>query len=219
MDFEKIRKLALQNTPKINLKNHPNYFRHDVIASLKENNCIGIELGVAGGHFSSRMIKSGKFKKFYGVDLYEDHHNVDEYIKALKFIGLLENYVLIRMSFEEAINLFEDNFFDFIYFDGYAHTGEEGGKFFTDWYKKLKIGGVFAGDDYSDEWPLVKWAVNYMVQQLGCELNITGRVENTHLNKYPSWFFIKEKNIDFQPNKTLLELGSNLREATRKKIH
>lgn len=62
MDFEKIRKLALQNTPKINLKNHPNYFRHDVIASLKENNCIGIELGVAGGHFSSRMIKSRKFR-------------------------------------------------------------------------------------------------------------------------------------------------------------
>ena len=90
------------------------------------------------------------------------------------------------MSFDDAIGLFEDNLGDFIYFDGYAHTGEEGGKTFSDWYKNLKIGGVFSGDDYHDGWPLVKWAVNDMVSKLNCELNVTGKIENTHLNRYPS---------------------------------
>lgn len=44
----------------------------------------------------------------------------------------------------------------FIYVDGYAHTGEDRGKTLFDWYPKLKIGGLMAGDDYHDDWPLVK---------------------------------------------------------------
>ena len=132
------------------------------------------------------MVQSGKFKRFYGIDLYEDHHDTKEYVSALSLVGIEENYSLLRMSFDDAIGLFEDNLFDFIYFDGYAHTGEEGGKTFSDWYKKLKVGGVFSGDDYHDDWPLVKWAVNDMVSKLNCELNVTGKIENTHLNRYPS---------------------------------
>ena len=121
------------------------------------------------------------------------------------------------MSFDEAINLFDDNFFDFIYFDGYAHTGEEGGKTFCEWYKKLKIGGLFAGDDYSENWPLVKWAVNDMVSKLGVELNITGKiVGDSVMNKYPSWFFLKENDFNLKPNKKLEEFGATIRNATRK---
>ena len=217
MKSEDIKKIALKNTPKVKIIEHDNFFRHDLINFLKKDNLIGIELGVAGGHYSDKMLKSGKFKKFYGVDLYEDHHDVQEYISALKLIGLEKNYVLLRMSFDEAINLFDDNFFDFIYFDGYAHTGEEGGKTFCDWYKKLKIGGLFAGDDYSENWPLVKWAVNDMVSKVGVELNITGKiVGDSVMNKYPSWFFLKEKDFKLKPNKKLEELGATIRNATRK---
>ena len=76
------------------------------------------------------MVQSGKFKRCYGIDLYEDHHDTKEYVSALSLVGIEENYSLLRMSFDDAIGLFEDNLFDFIYFDGYAHTGEEGGKTF-----------------------------------------------------------------------------------------
>jgi hypothetical protein len=31
------------------------------------------------------------------------------------------------MSFDDALDIFDDEFFDFIYIDGFAHTGEEGG--------------------------------------------------------------------------------------------
>lgn len=217
MKSEDIKKIALKNTPEVKIIEHDNFFRHDLINFLKKDNLIGIELGVAGGHYSDKMLKSGKFKKFYGVDLYEDHHDVQEYISALKLIGLEKNYVLLRMSFDEAINLFDDNFFHFIYFDGYAHTGEEGGKTFCEWYKKLKIGGLFAGDDYSENWPLVKWAVNDMVAKLGVELNITGKiVGDSVMNKYPSWFFLKENDFNLKPNKKLEEFGATIRNATRK---
>ena len=217
MDDIGIKKLAVEKTPKVKTIFHDKYFRHDILKSLNNNDCIGIELGVAGGNFSKRMVKSGKFKKFFGIDLYEDHHNTKEYIEALKLIGLNSNYTLLRMSFDEAISLFSDSYFDFIYFDGYAHTGEEGGKNFSDWFCKLKVGGIFCGDDYHDDWPLVKWGVNNIVSQLNCDLNVTGKTEDTHLNKYPSWFFKKESEKTFNNDPDLLNLGLQIRKATKNK--
>ena len=111
---------------------HNELHRHECVQFLGTNECIGIELGLATGHFSGRMIQSGEFKKFYGVDLYGDHHDTDEYKSAIKLVGLDSNYTLLRMSCDEALDLFDDNYFDFIYFDGYAHKGEEGGKTFSD---------------------------------------------------------------------------------------
>ena len=83
--------------------------------------------------------------------------------------------------------------------------------------KKLKVGGMFAGDDYHDDWPLVKWAVNDMVTKIGCDLNVTIKTENTYPNHYPTWFFNKEKECDFTSDAALLELGTKIRYSTRKK--
>ena len=130
MNNAEVQELANQSTPEVKLKIYDNYHRHDVLEALKGKNNVGIELGVAGGHYSKRMVQSGKFKRFYGIDLYEDHHDTKEYVSALSLVGIEENYSLLRMSFDDAIGLFEDNLFDFICFDGYAHTGEEGGKTF-----------------------------------------------------------------------------------------
>jgi len=201
--------------PKVSLIKHEDYFRHDLLKMIEGENYIGIELGVAGGHFSEKMMSSGKFSKFYGVDLYEDHHDTNEYINALKLIGLEKNYVLLRMSFDEALEIFDDHYFDFIYFDGYAHTGEEGGKTFNDWYRKLKVGGIFAGDDYHVDWPLVMWAVNDMVSQLGYDLHVTGKQGNDNLNFYPSWFFKKLSDKEFSTNVDLKKQGQQIRKQTR----
>ncbi len=131
---------------------------------------MGIELGVARGIFSRRMVESGKFTLFFGVDEYGgDVHNTTEYKDALRHIGINRHYHLLRMRFDEAIDLFKDNFFDFIYVDGFAHTGEEGGQTLYSWYKKLKVGGIIAGDDYSNDWPLVVWTVNEFAKNIGVE--------------------------------------------------
>ena len=170
----------------------PGSSRVDVVEPLDGSLNVGIELGVAAGSFSKRLVASGKFKKVFGVDTYDDYyHHLDEYRRALREVGLLENYSLLRMTFDQARPLFDDNSFDFIYIDGFAHTGLEGGKTLSDWWPALKVGGVMAGDDNHSDWPLVMWAVNDMVDQLGLQLHITESVDTASYNRYPSWYVVK----------------------------
>ena len=215
VDMQELNKIAAGKTPAVRTRIEKDFYRHHVVNSLKGADNIGIELGVAGGVFSKRMVDSGKFKMFYGVDLYSDHHDTDEYVRALKHVGVGANYKLLRMSFDDALGLFDDDYFDFIYFDGYAHTGEEGGKSFVDWYRKVKVGGIIAGDDYHDDWPLVKWAVNTLAKKLDVELSVTGLTETTNLSHYPSWFFTKDRNVEFDGllDGELFDLGQKVKES------
>jgi len=173
-----------------------NCHRHDVVHLLEGRDNVGVELGVAEGVFSERMVRSGRFATFIGIDMYADLHDTAEYKRALRRVGLQSSYKLLRMRFDEAIDLFDDGSLDFIYVDGYAHGGEEGGETIFDWFRKLRTGGVMAGDDYHPDWPLVMDAVNEFVRQLGCELLITERVENGNpYCRYPSWAVIKTGEI------------------------
>lgn len=181
--------------PKISTNTVGNLYRHDIVNYLVGKENIGIELGVATGKLSRKFLDTGKFRILFGVDVYNDTHDSIEYRKALSFIGLESNHKLIRLSFDEAIELFPDGYFDFIYVDGFAHTGEEGGKLLSDWYPKLKVGGVMSGDDYHQDWPLVMWAVNHFANQIGCQINLTGRTQDEEYSLYPSWFFVKEREV------------------------
>lgn len=189
-------KFAKKNMPSVDYFVASEILRHQIVGELNGSDNIGIELGVAQGVFSKRMISSGKFKEFWGVDSYGDSHNTEEYIEALKYIGIENRYRLLRMNFDEALEVFEDEYFDFIYIDGFAHTGEEGGKALIDWFRKLKVGGILAGDDYHEDWPLVQWAVNDFSEKVGVKFSITGGKEENDWCKYPSWFLRKEKNVD-----------------------
>nr|WP_289847883.1 class I SAM-dependent methyltransferase [Aliiglaciecola lipolytica] len=151
-----------------------------------------MELGIAEGVFSAEMMKSKKFMRYFGIDRYSDHHDVKEYLAVLKKIMIPhQNFTLIRSTFDEGVDLFPDEYFDFIYVDGYAHTGENAGKTIEKWYPKLKVGGIMAGDDYHDDWPLVKLVVNHVVEQLGVELNVTENTSKERYCMYPSWAFLK----------------------------
>jgi hypothetical protein len=210
-------KSAIKHTPQVKVVGKQGWLRHDVASVLNGNNNIGIELGVAQGTFSKRMLNSDKFKRFYGVDIYGDTHNQEEYVSTLKYIGFPEpRYNLLRMDFESALELFSDEYFDFIYVDGFAHTGEEGGKTLIQWIKKLKIGGILAGDDYHGDWPLVIWAVNDLARQIGVEVNITLGIEEVDFCKYPTWYFRKEKKIDkLSINPLLYKIGM----SEKRRIH
>ena len=166
--------------------------REGAFGPLSGHDNIGIELGVAAGSFSERMMSSGLFRKVFGVDTYDDYyHHIDEYRQAIERVGLENNYSLLRMTFEQARELFPDNSLDFIYVDGFAHTGQEGGQTLADWFSALKVGGVMAGDDYHEDWPLVVWAVNDFADALGVQLWRTDITESHSYNRYPSWFFVK----------------------------
>ena len=190
----------------------PGTSRDAVLDPLRGKKNVGIELGVAGGSFSTRIVESGKFDKVFGVDTYDDYyHHIDEYREAISQVGLKSNYSLLRMTFEEALSLFPDEFFDFIYVDGFAHTGQEGGQTLADWYPKLKVGGIMAGDDYHDDWPLVQWAVNDFASALGVGLTVTEKTESHSYNRYPSWFITKTHSAIsdvYRPHPTLVKVAA-----------
>lgn len=201
--------LAQKNTPKVKVEGKEGWLRHDVVNLLEGNENVGIELGVAKGIFSRRMLESRKFKRFYGVDVYGDTHNTAEYSSTLKYIGYKDpKYCLLRMDFESAVDLFEDEYFDFVYVDGFAHTGEDGGKTLIDWLSKVKAGGILAGDDYHRDWPLVVWAVNHLASELGVSVSVTLGVEDTDYCRYPTWWIRKIKsNIKPRLDPLLFDLG------------
>ena len=211
MHKDQLREIAASQMPEVTPELVYGSSRWNVIDDLPVLGNLGIELGVAAGSFSAKMMASGKFARFWGVDMYADSHNIHEYKIALRLVGLEQNYHLLRMTFDQAIDLFPDSYFDFIYVDGYAHTGEEGGRTLLHWYAKLKPGGIMAGDDYDlHSWPLVVWAVHDLVQQLGLHLKITEQTADVTYNRYQSWFFTKPgetKPLTLAANATLMELG------------
>ena len=178
------------------LENKININRFEIVSLLDGNSNIGVELGVAEGEYSIEILKSNKFKKFYGIDSYSEfQHNNKEYEQTKKKLSVFKNYHLIRKTFEDSLIMFKNDSLDFIYIDGFAHTGNNGGKTLFDWIDKVKIGGICAGDDYHDNWPLVKKTVQYYTKNLDIKLYITDNNAKGKYSDYPSWYFFKENNI------------------------
>jgi len=48
----------------------------------------------------------------------------------------------------------------------------------ADWLPKAKIGGVIAGDDYHEKWPLVKDTINRFIDATGFDLIVSQTVED-----------------------------------------
>jgi len=141
---------------------------------------IGAELGVAKGAYSKVLLDSGRFFKLWCIDRWSDHHGLAEYLGCLERLPTAR---VLRASFAEAREAFPDGSFDFIYVDGYAHTGQDAGKTLFDWYPKVRRGGIFAGHDYHEaDWPDTFKQVNRFVAHHRLGLNITKEV------RWPSWW-------------------------------
>ena len=186
----------------------PKSHRHDVVQLLSGDANVGVELGIAEGVFSERMVQSGRFARFIGIDMYADDHDVAQYKRALKRIGIWSDYKLLRMRFDEAIDLFEDESLDFVYVDGYAHGGEEGGRTIFEWFRKVRVGGLIAGDDYSPAWPLVVKAVDTFALQLGQVIHLTEVTEaDNPYCRYPTWAIRKERSVALAAPAALVREG------------
>ena len=108
------------------------------------------------------------------------------------------------MRFEDALDLFPDRSLDFIYFDGYAHTGQNYGQTILDWSKKIKLNGILSGDDYDSKWELNKIIIDQFALQNKLKLFITETNKKKHI--YSSWYIRVNKNIKktkFQYSKLL----------------
>jgi hypothetical protein len=172
-----------------------NFKRRADIAQIIPPGGIGVELGVAEGGFSERLLKHSPLAYLYSIDMWagDRGHDIEQHRAAFRKLDPFRSRsTILKMRFDEALCLFPDGYFDFIYIDGYAHTGEENGQTFRDWYPKLKSGGIFAGDDYSPAWPLVVAEVDKFVAAQDLKLYVIPcEPEEDWASKYPTWFVHK----------------------------
>jgi FkbM family methyltransferase len=170
------------------------FTRRDDVATLFRDGGIGIELGVAAGDFSERILTRSTCEHLYSVDMWagDRGHGVDQYREAIiRLAPYRTRNSILRMRFDEALALFDESSLDFIYVDGYAHDGELNGQTFREWFPKLRAGGIMAGDDYHADWPLVVTAVDKFVADNRLELHIIQCSEDSWNSKYPTWFAMK----------------------------
>jgi len=168
----------------------------DDIVSLARPGGIGIELGVAEGDFSARVLAKRHFSHFYSVDMWagDRGHNDAQYRRVLaRLEQFKDRNTIIRMTFEETLPLFVDQYFDFIYIDGYAHDAQQNGKTLSDWWDKLAPGGIFAGDDYHPDFLNNQKAIDRFIDSRKLKLNIINcREPGSVWSEYPTWYTQKE---------------------------
>jgi len=155
---------------------------------------MGLELGVATGYFSNALLSVGNFARLYSIDAWSDHHDTAEYLRCINLLAKHANRsVVMRMFFADALLHFPDGFFDFIYVDAYAHTGQQDGRLLSDWYPKLRSGGLFAGHDYDPAaWPQTVVAVDRFAAAIGKRLEfVPGASTGFAEDIYASWYFYK----------------------------
>jgi hypothetical protein len=136
----------------------------------------GVELGVAAGGFSEAILRNSGCTRLWSIDRWDDHHDTKEYVAAARRLADAGQgrCIPLRISFHDALPLFADGSLDFIYIDGYAHTGQEGGKTLQEWWSKLRPGGVFAGHNYHLRWVPTIRAVDAFVASHQLPLHVTG---------------------------------------------
>jgi len=185
-------------------------FRDDfgiVLDSLGLNG-IGIEIGVRIGEFSEILLRNTKLKqicfldawKEYPPDLYQDLANCSQQEQDQRYaitVNKLKRYGdrarIIRKDCVDAVNDFEDCYFDFIYIDA-NHEYQYIKRDINDWYPKLKAGGLFSGHDYIDDCVKsngsfgVKGAVNEFCSSHSVKPYSTLAPAHQHT---PSWYFVK----------------------------
>lgn len=163
-----------------------------VLETLGLGEGVGIELGVARGTFSQQLLRLSRLRVLYSVDMWagdKKERGLKAYKESIaKMTPFGHRSVLLKMKFEEALDLFPDEFFDFMYIDGYAGTGNDGGKTYRQWISKLKPGGLIAGDDYHKQWKGVVENVDKLAQEYGLKLYTTQADGADVSHKYPSWY-------------------------------
>lgn len=161
--------------------------RNEISAFLKKfslNNFIA-EIGVNQGENFRYLLESNP-KIIFGIDHWA-YRRSKKHFDGMKELEASDHRVkLIRKNSIEAVNFFEDNFFDYIYIDANHHY-EAVSQDIEQWYKKVKIGGVFAGHDY------IKRRYSGVIRAIG-EFKEKNSKLHFHLTKEEcsTWLFIKE---------------------------
>jgi len=113
----------------------------------------GVEVGVRQGKFSKVLCEANPNLELCCVDPWVPFNKItqekqDAYYQDACTLLAPYNAALIKKPSLEAVHLFEDRSFDFVYLDG-AHEFDDIMRDIIEWNKKVKIGGILASHDHS----------------------------------------------------------------------
>lgn len=157
----------------------------------------GAEIGVLKGLYSKWLCAKNKKLKLYCVDAWtsykeycedEDQKMMDSCFKKAQERLVKFNCVFIRKFSMDAVEDFKDNSLDFVYIDA-NHAFQYVVNDIAEWSKKVRLGGIVAGDDYSDCLFEVKTAVDAWMK--------ANRIKPWFITKedrHTSWFYVKQKD-------------------------
>jgi hypothetical protein len=152
--------------------------RWDEIAKRLEGKTgiVGAEIGVERGVTAAHLLRLSCISTYYCIDDWRfdpvyarvanhkdtssEYHKIN-FEKFLRFaVFVTEKIRIITAKSTEAVKMFDDEFFDFVFIDA-THSYERVRQDIDDWYPKVTEGGFICGHDYGDpRFPGVKKAVD-----------------------------------------------------------
>lgn len=154
---------------------------------------IGAEIGVARGKYSKwlcHQMRRSKPKLFL-VDpylayqdfgIYADQAGQDMRYKEAQARVAKYNCEFIKKPSMEAVKDFNDNSLDFVYIDA-NHTFEFVVNDIAEWSKKVRVGGIVSGHDYSQHMFEVKGALDAWTS--------VRKIKPWFLTNHRNWFYVK----------------------------
>jgi hypothetical protein len=136
--------------------------RAEYVSSLIKPGDIGAEIGVAQGVFAYSVLLQKNPSKLYLIDPWEYGLQVEiepdptpekqitrdmEYYTVYNYFSSYDNVVVVRMKSENAVSMFENDYFDYVYIDG-EHSYAAVTRDLANYFPKVKVGGYLIGDDY-----------------------------------------------------------------------
>ena len=116
---------------------------------------IGAEIGVYKGDYAEILCQTIPDLKYYGVDDWhfteypKRHIHKGKYESTTKRLAAFDATLIRKMSMD-ALADFDDDYFDFVYIDA-DHDFDNVVKDIMGWIRKVKKGGMIAGDDYDSK--------------------------------------------------------------------
>jgi predicted O-methyltransferase YrrM len=125
------------------------------IELLKDKeNLVGAEIGVSCGYNAFNMLSELDIKKLYLIDSYTAYQNFtqeklnEHKEEAHTLLSKFDDKIVwIEQPSKQAVSSIKDNTLDFIYIDG-DHNYLAVINDIDYYYQKLKVGGLFAGDNF-----------------------------------------------------------------------
>ncbi len=167
----------------------------------------GAEIGVAGGVFSEAMCQSIPGLELWCIDIWHPYRgnrwagsylrNENGFKGATERLAKYNTHIMREMSME-AVKKFRDGSLDFVFIDS-NHAFDYVMQDLIEWSKKVRVGGIVSGDDYS---PMrnggVIEAVDAYTKVHGIKFNLTNPIPNKIRDRgafeQPVYWWIKEVN-------------------------